>query len=326
MQTHSAYVPLLFILALHMLLPGCEKEDTPGDPYETLNGFAIRADGAKLLATNDGLYVLQEGEECIERAENGSLGAPYYDLVFAGTEQELWLASHSGALNAVTLEYLDMNNSGLASNEVNHLHFDGENTFYFITPEGLSILRQTEWLQYAGLDGFLLDFEISDIGSTSNGYIYVTTLGGGIERFSAEVDGISGATLYDTEWTRLKSNTIHAVFTDDTLQAFATDNGAALHFSEFTKKDWQVYTTEDGLINDSVLSVVRDQSDNWWFGTRQGISRLSGSQWTSYSMETHSLISNQVKFLAVDPEGVVWMATDEGLSEFVHEQWISYPK
>jgi len=326
MHSIRTYVPLLFFLAVNLLIQSCEKEDKAPEPYESVYGFVISANGDKLLATSDGLHSFNEGNGRIEPAGNGTLDSPYYDLAYSNTEEELWLATHTGALNSITLESLDTDNSGLASNEVNHLHFDVENTSYFATPEGLSLQIQQDWLQYKGLDEFFMEFEISDIGSATNGFTYVTTLGGGIERFSTNVDGISGATLFDTEWTRLNSNTIHSVFIDDTLQAYGTDGGAALHFSEHTKRDWQVYTTEDGLINDTVLSVVRDHSDNWWFGTMQGISRMSGSLWTGYTLETHSIISMQVKFLAVDPDGAVWMATDKGLSKFINDQWTSYPK
>jgi len=326
MHALRIYVPRLFVLAITALIFGCEKKENPPEPYESVHGFVIGATGDKLLATSDGLYVFNEGKGKFELADNGSLVSPYFDLAYSNTKQELWLASHSGAINSVTLEFLDADNSGLASNEVNHLHFDGESTSYFATPEGISLLNQQAWLQYTGQEDFFLEFEITDIGSASNGFTYVCTLGGGIERFTADVDGISGATLFDTEWTRLKSNTIHSVFIDDTLQAYGTDAGAALHFSEHTKRDWQVFTAEDGLVNDTVLSIVRDLENSWWFGTTRGISRLRETEWTSYTLESHSIIGNEVKFLALDPDGIVWMATDEGLSRFENNQWINFPK
>jgi len=222
--------------------------------------------------------------------------------------------------------YLNISNSELPSDEVNHIHFDQDNISYFATPEGISIENHDDWILSTGGDDLYLRFEITDIGSATNGFNYVTTYGGGIERFRIDVDGITGATLFDTEWTLLKSDNIRTVFIDDTLQAYGTDGGAALHFSEYTKRDWTVYTTKDGLIGDTVLAIVRDHSDNWWFGTTRGISRLSESQWTSYTAETHPIISNQVKFLAVAPDGNIWMATDQGLSEFVNDQWVMFPK
>jgi ligand-binding sensor domain-containing protein len=326
MHTRKANILWFFVPALSLLVTACEKEEEKQESYNRIHGFAISPGGEKLLATSDGLYVLNEEKGRIEPAGDGTYDLPYYDLAFSVPEGELWLASHAGAINSFTGDFLVAENSGLPGNEVNHIHFGGSDISFFATPEGLSLLDRDKWLLYTGLDDFFLDFEVTDMGTASNGFTYVSTRGGGIERFSYHVDGISGATLFDTDWTGLQSNSIHSVFIDDTLQAYGTDGGAALHFSEHTKKDWQVYTTEDGLINDTVWSVVRDFSDNWWFGTAEGISRLSGTQWTGYDVERHSLISDHVKFLAVAPDGAVWMAADAGLSKFANEQWISFPK
>ncbi len=329
-HTVGTYNRILLILVITAVLCSCEKEDPkePVSPYESVNGFVISEAGEKLLATSNGLYSFLEGSGSIELTGKDTPVSPIRDLTFTNKSytQELWLASPAGAFNYTLQVYINVANSGLHSDEVNHIHVDQDNISYFATPEGLSILNQPEWILSTGQDDLYLNFEITDMGSTSNGFTYVTTLGGGIERFSIDVDGISGATLFDTDWTGLESNYIHTVFIDDTIQAYGTDQGAALHFSEYTKRDWMVYTTNDGLISDTVLAIVRDHSDNWWFGTTRGISRLSESQWTSYSIETHPIISNQVKFLAVDPEGSVWIATDQGLSKFMNEQWVSYPK
>ncbi len=329
-HTVSTYNGLLLIMVITAVLCSCEEEDLkePVSPYESVNGFVISEAGEKLLATSNGLYSFQEGSGSIELTAKDVPVPPLQDLTFSNKSytQELWLASFAGAFNYTSQVYITEANSGLYSDEVNHIHVDQDSIQYFVTPEGVSILNQPDWILSTGQDDLYLNFEITDIGSTSNGFTYVSTYGGGIERFSMNADGVSGATLFDTEWTGLESNYIHTIFIDDTIQAYGTDQGAALHFSEFTKRDWMVYSINDGLINDTVLAIVRDHSDNWWFGTTRGVSRLRESQWTSYSIETHSIISNQVKFLAVDPDGAVWMATDQGLSKFVNDQWISYLK
>jgi len=48
--------------------------------------------------------------------------------------------------------------------------------------------------------------------------------------------------------------------------------------------------------------------------------------WTNYSFSTHNIISDSIKFLAVDIDGSVWFASDKGLSQFIDEQWINYSK
>lgn len=253
---------------------------------------------------------------------------PLNDLALSDTDQrqELWLASDLWAYNFSSHYYLTSENSLLPVNRVNHLHFNNRQGAFFATPEGLSMETRTTWINYTGMDDLYLDYEITDMGTASNGYTYVTTYGGGVERFTSDVDGISGATVFDTDWSQLESDYIHTVFIDDTLQVYGTDMGVAMHFSEYTKWDWQVYTTSDGLINDTVLAVLKDHTGHWWFGTPGGISRFDGSSWTSYTAQSHDMISNQILFLAIDIDGSVWMAAHKGLSQFTGDRWISYPK
>ena len=49
-------------------------------------------------------------------------------------------------------------------------------------------------------------------------------------------------------------------------------------------KSFSNFTTKDGLINNSVFSVLEDRSGNLWFGTRNGgLSRYDGKTFTSFS-------------------------------------------
>ena len=127
--------------------------------------------------------------------------------------------------------------------------------------------------------------EITDVASAVNGFTYITTNGGGIERFEMGVDGISSATIFDSDWTLLESNNINTVFIDSITQAYGTDMGVGLHFSEFTKWDWEIYSTIDGLIDNNVISVLKDKSNNWWFGTNVGLSKFDNTNWTNYTVE-----------------------------------------
>lgn len=308
------------------------KDDNPVGTddisFQSINGFVISEEGTKLLATDKGLYSLDETDGKFKFVSSALQHASLNDLAWARMTpvKELWLAADIGAYNFTSELLVNNINSGLLSNEVNHLDFDYFSNTCFVTPFGISILNNGNWKEYSGLDNLFLDYEITDIASASNGFTYVTTYGGGIERFKIETDAISGATVFTNDWTLLETDNIRAVFIDDTTQVYGTDKGVAMHFSEFTKWDWLVYTTRNGLIGDTVLSVVKDHSDNWWFGTTRGISRLCDTVWTNYSFSTHNIISDSIKFLAVDIDGSVWFASDKGLSQFIDEQWINYSK
>lgn len=325
---------LLFPLGLAILLIfsmySCENNEPveiEDVPFETVNGFVINRQGEKFLATDKGLYSFNE--KTGYKAVTGNIQlSPLNDLTYSKKQpvNELWLASDAGVLNFTTQQQLTSTTSGLKNNIVTQLDFDFKNRGIFANPKGLSILDNNKWIESKGLNDIYLQFQITEIASASNGFTYVTTKGGGIERIEMDVDGISGATVFDTNWTKLQSNNIYTVFIDSITQVYGTDAGVAMHFSEFTKWDWETYTKSDGLINDTVISVVKDKSKNWWFGTKQGLSNFNNSKWTNYSVKTHNLISNDIKFLAVDIDGTVWFASDEGLSHFKNNKWVNYSK
>jgi ligand-binding sensor domain-containing protein len=318
---------VLCALAL-ALCPACNKDGPEESNFAKVSGFVISAQGEKLLATDLGLITLDEEKGRYEAVESETRQTALNDLAFspAGIGQYLWLASDSWAYNHTLNKYVTAENSGLHSNQVTRLHFDGSSASYFAAPDGLSILHGSKWTFSTGLEDLYRDFRITDIGTASNGYTYVTTDGGGVERFRVDVDGISGATVFETDWTWLMSDHVHTVFIDDTVQVYGTDAGVAFHFSEYTKWDWQVYDTADGLVNDTVLSVLKDREGTWWFGTARGISHLNGLGWTSFMAPEYDLAGNCISFLALDPAGTVWMACDSGLARYSDGAWTSYPK
>lgn len=322
--------PVGFAILILFLLNSCGNDDlneTEEPLFETVNGFVISKKGEKFMATEKGLYSFNEKEGYKAVTGNIQLSSPN-DLIYSKKQpaKEMWLASDNGVLNFTTLQQLTCTNSGLKNNIVTQLDFDFENRGIFAHPKSLSILNNNKWFESTGQNDIYLQFEITDIASAVNGFTYVTTKGGGVERFEMDIDGISGATIFDTDWSKLESNNINTVYIDSIAQVYGTDAGVAMHFSEFTKWDWETYSKNDGMINDTVIAVVKDGSKNWWFGTRQGLSSFANSKWTNYSVKTHNLISNNIKFLAVDIDGTVWFASDEGLSHFVNGQWISYSK
>ena len=312
-------------------LYACENNE-PEQPiektFETVNGFVINEKGEKLLATENGLFLFNKPTGKFEFVENENDIKPINDIIWSKTSpnKQLWLASDAGVLNFTDEQLLTTSNSGLQNNAVHRLGFDFSNRGIFATPTGLSILDNEKWTTSAGLNNIYLNFGITDIGCAMNGFTYVTTKGGGVERFEMDVDGISSATVFDSDWTKLESNNINTVFIDSISQVYGTDAGVAIHTSEFTKWDWVTYSTADGLIDNNVISIVIDNSNNWWFGTTNGLSRFNGITWTNFTVESDKIISNTIKFLAIDIDGTIWFASDEGLSHFDGNNWINYSK
>jgi signal transduction histidine kinase/streptogramin lyase/DNA-binding NarL/FixJ family response regulator len=78
-------------------------------------------------------------------------------------------------------------------------------------------------------------------------------------------------------------------------------------------------SVEQGLTQESVLSIVQDTDGFMWFGTQTGLSRFDGYRFTNYRNilgDPRSLGSDWVRALHVDPKGRLWIGTDGGLNRY----------
>jgi ligand-binding sensor domain-containing protein len=324
----------ILILAGLSLLNACKNQDPQPnvDPlFEKVTGFLIDTRDIKWLSTDRGLYSLDEESGAYIRATDPQTQQPLNDLALSteAGKEKLWVATDSGAYNVTDQYHLSPVKSGMPGDRLNLLHF-GNNPAagYFAGELGLDILLGGNWTTFEGQEGLFLRYGISGLATANNGYTYAGTPGGGVQRFVAGIDGISGATVFDTDWSQLPSNNILCTYVSDTIQAFGTTRGVALHFSAYTKWDWETFDSSHGLVNDTVFSVCRDPGGTWWFGTPGGLSSYEplSLTWNSYTLNSHGLLSDTISFLARDSKGSIWMASTAGLSVLDGDQVINYPK
>jgi ligand-binding sensor domain-containing protein len=111
--------------------------------------------------------------------------------------------------------------------------------------------------------------------------------------------------------------------------------------SLFDGQTWTTYTTDDGLADNAVLSIAVSPDDALWLGTWQGgVSRFDGETWTTYTtadglvadnnvrsiaVAPDGLADNDVRSIAVAPDGALWFGTEwGGVSRFDGQTWTTY--
>ena len=77
----------------------------------------------------------------------------------------------------------------------------------------------------------------------------------------------------------------------------------------------RVFTTADGLANNTVLRIVLDSRGYVWFCTSEGLSRFDGHGFTTYGIE-EGLPSAVIHDLLETKDGTYWIATSRGLVWF----------
>lgn len=82
-------------------------------------------------------------------------------------------------------------------------------------------------------------------------------------------------------------------------------------------------SVENGLSNNSVLSITQDRTGFLWFGTRMGVNRYDGSRFRNYvsnSKDSNTLYDNNVIALFCDSRKTIWAGTASGLNRYNEEK------
>jgi signal transduction histidine kinase/ligand-binding sensor domain-containing protein len=93
--------------------------------------------------------------------------------------------------------------------------------------------------------------------------------------------------------------------------------GTVLRAAEVIRRDNEFlvtkWTTEDGLPQNTVTSIVQTRNGYLWIGTFGGLVRFDGIKFTVFnSANTPALMSNRVLCLFEDKRGVLWIGSESG--------------
>ncbi|MGB3946886.1 MAG: two-component regulator propeller domain-containing protein [Bacteroidia bacterium] len=94
-----------------------------------------------------------------------------------------------------------------------------------------------------------------------------------------------------------------------------------------TNNEVTVYTNEQGLPKEVILSICKDKKGNFWFGTYgNGVSKFDGKSFTNYTTE-NGLCGNVIKTIIEDKDGNIWFGTNgNGISKYDGTDFYTYTK
>ena len=88
---------------------------------------------------------------------------------------------------------------------------------------------------------------------------------------------------------------------------FDANRGSIVEVSawEIDKEKFDIYTTEDGLLSNTVMSICQDRAGNFWFGTDDGVTRYDDTNFQNYT-ERDGLSGDFVSAIYEDSRGRLW--------------------
>ncbi|CCQ12172.1 hypothetical protein PALB_30730 [Pseudoalteromonas luteoviolacea B = ATCC 29581] len=209
-----------------------------------------------------------------------------------------------------SLEIMDPKISGKDPRNV--IYRDG--IYYFIDDQGLYSQKEgTETLELL-LAGQFKQFKIT------HSRIYLFTFDSGLIVYDLS--------LKREEWRKVFQPVESSVLNDITVSAdkitLATGNGVyLLNFDGDVQRHWtKTDKLQQGLQDNNVLSVMRDNEDDLWIGTESRglhfLTKLSDSfgHVGEFNYVHSPIVSPDVRSFALDTDGTFWVATSDGLSIF----------
>lgn len=90
-----------------------------------------------------------------------------------------------------------------------------------------------------------------------------------------------------------------------------------------TNAKFEHITTDQGLSQSGLNSILQDSQGFMWFGTQDGLNKYDGYDFTVYkynALDSHSLSDNFITSIYEDKSGIIWIGTDGGgLNKFNRE-------
>jgi signal transduction histidine kinase/ligand-binding sensor domain-containing protein len=292
------------------------------------------------LGTREGLYEFNKGNLSAGSSVRHLKGR-HISAILQDKDGNIWAGSDTSGLHLFASgKWSSMTAAdGLSDNAVISLCQDREGSIWVGTKSGLDRFRNNKLISYTTREGLAHNNAVSMIEGR-DGQIYIFSSGGGLTRFKDRavkvfttregLASIYGGTMYESRdgslWigtdhgiSRLKGDIIKTYQAEERLAKFYTsaiiedDESLILSTSEL-----RVYRFRDGRLSDYtingeqnpftgiyVFTVIRDQSGDLWFGTVNGLYKISRGRPVSEAKQQQ--IDFPVTSIYDDQKGSLWL-------------------
>jgi ligand-binding sensor domain-containing protein len=264
-------------------------------------------------SANDELWLASKGEGLILLSADGlrsrnflshtELSTTTITSVVPDHQGNLWLSSRNGFFryDGQRFEAFDQNN-GLSVTDVRDVFIDREGNVWIATyGGGVQRLASREMVSYTKRDGLLSNAVMSVLDDDASGY-WLSTFDAGLHR-------LHGDTIVAVETAARNSRTWCSIRDHQGQFWFGTSDGLLQYDGK-----WKLWTEDDGLQDNLILSLLEDNSGCIWVGTSKGVSWYRDGVLQPVVIEGAPV--KRIRSMALDKTGHIWLATLEGVYRY----------
>lgn len=227
----------------------------------------------------------------------------------------------------IHFEHLNLDN-GLSDNTVYSIVQDQTGFMWFGTQNGLNKFDGYQFTVYRN-DPFdptsVSNDNAGNIYIDHDGYIWVGTWGGGVDRLDPRTGQFKNYTLNPNDPNSLSSDRVQTIFQDSRGTVWIGTSGGGLNKLDSQTDTFTHYLPNPNnpfsISNDRIWRIDEDRDGYLWIATSNGLNRFDPatekfSHYFNDPANPASLSHNLVRTLYIDRAGVLWVGTEKGLNRF----------
>lgn len=217
-----------------------------------------------------------------------SLSTNYIRSLYEDKKGILWIGTNGGGLdeldtrnNRFTYHKVGPGDNYISDNNVTAIHEDKSGILWVGTLSGLNIYDRTKQSFSHYLNDLRDPYSIShnyvySICEDSRGTLWIGTLGGGLNRFDKKNSRFIRYQAGTGNPNSLSNNYVWTIMEDNANGSdvlwIGTNDG--LNKLDLQNNKVTVFKEKDGLTNNVIYGILKDNKDNLWLSTNKGIAKF----------------------------------------------------
>lgn len=249
-----------------------------------------------------------------------SLSNNYIISLFEDSKKRVWAGTYQGGINLLDVS-TGNTKKYISGGDIRKI-FEDDNQQIWVGTNRDGLFKYNEETDTFDYIKTLGKIDIRDIKNGSNKTLWIATYGDGIINYNTETGKTN---YYNTENTRgFQTNVFFSIlplFNGDLL--LGSRYAGLIRFNPLTKKI-STYTEEDGLSNNSIVSLLQENDTFVWLGTSNGINRYNIHNNKIYDLSFLNNIQTSefnVGAALIDRNGHLYFGGNKGLNIFFPERF-----
>lgn len=249
-------------------------------------------------------------------------GMNWPSSVLQTPDGDMWIGTQSGAAyyDGANWNRFVCSNSGLPSNNVYYMAMDNQDRLWMTVRDYLfnvyALVKKdgNNWTVY-GQETIPSLYEPLYISAAPDGAVWFCNAEYSMLDSIIRFDGSSNVS-YNSSNSIIPVGRVSAVEVDNNGNVWITVRKNQAPYDTdllaFDGTEWHSVATTSAAVKDIKL----DATGNPWLATTQGLLRLEGSSFISYTTDNSGMTTNAANCLVFDTGGNLWIGTDWGLTKY----------